>query len=359
MDIIWGSEPNTMSSDSQTPQDWRLLSKYLSQHNISFDPAEFFPKQFSAGFGNLNYLIMINGSKAVLRRPPMGKIPPGANDMKREHHILSRLSSSFPLAPKSLHYCPEHHVLGNHFLIMEYREGSTIGGNLPDQLKSLPDIGVKLSNLLVDILVDLHNVDPINVDLGNFGKPEGFLSRAVAGWKKRLMFGSNNSPCVAAIEVVEWLEKNIVSDGAPTLLHNDFKLDNILLNPKTIDPVAVVDWDMGSRGDPLFDLGTLLSYWVEPGDPDSMQVINQMPTAKHGFLNRKEIIDLYQDKSGRNLDNFLFYRVLTQFKLAVVFLQIDAQFRRGSTSDERFGQYRDHLDGMFAFALDIALGNID
>ncbi len=352
--INWGGEPNFMDSDIETSQNWEKLSQYLEQHNINFNANEFRPKQFASGFGNLNYLILVNNKKAVLRRPPMGVIPPGANDMKREHHILSKLYNAFPLAPKSYHYCSDHDVLGNHFLIMEYRYGSTIGGQLPSQLMKIEDVGQKLSNLMVDTLVQLHDVKPETINLQNFGKPEGFLSRAVVGWQKRLMMGSNANPCRAALEVSEWLEKHIVPDGDTTLLHNDFKLDNILLDPETIDPVAILDWDMGSRGDPLFDLGTLLSYWVEPGDPEPMQIIDQMPTAKHKFFSRSEVVQSYADKSGRNLEKFLFYRVLTQFKLAVVFLQIDAQFRRGTTSDKRCGRFGDHIDGMFEFALDLA-----
>tara|TARA_Y100001970_G_scaffold294368_1_gene451836 strand:- start:20646 stop:21725 length:1080 start_codon:yes stop_codon:yes gene_type:complete len=356
---VWGADPVFLDKDSETAQDWKALQCYLQSEGLSFDPELNAPKQFSSGFGNLNYQIIVNGSLSVLRRPPMGKIPPGANDMKREHHILSKLWKEFPLAPKSFHYCPDHSILGNHFLIMEYRKGNTISGHLPEEVALIKDAPVKITELLIDILVDLHNVDAETVGLGDFGKPEGFLERAVKGWKKRLFLGSDDSPPNIAIEVVNWLEKNQVKDGLPTLLHNDFKLDNILLDPKDLTPIAVVDWDMGSRGDPLFDLGTLLSYWVEPDDPKAMQIIEQMPTSCLSFPKRKDVIRMYSEKSGRDTSDIRFYRVLAQFKLAVVFLQINAQYKRGTTKDPRFGRFEEYLEDMFVFAHDIASSRVE
>ncbi|MGY8994391.1 MAG: phosphotransferase family protein [Rhodospirillales bacterium] len=359
MTTQWGGSPRFLDRGVETVQAWDRLAAHLTDAGFHFDPIGDPPNQFAAGFGNLNYLVKVDGCDMVLRRPPMGNIPPGANDMKREHRILNVLWQAFPLAPRSFHYCEDHDVLGNHFLLMDYRPGATIGGQLPVELCGNPRIGESLTDMLVDVLVALHHVEPAAVGLGEFGRPEGFLARAVAGWRKRLMIGAGDAPSVVALEVVDWLEANQVPDGAPVLLHNDFKLDNILLEPATLEPVALIDWDMGSRGDPLFDLGTLLSYWVEPDDPPAMQVIEQMPTAMAGFPDRRDVIEMYAQRSGRDVSNFRFYRVLTQFKLAVVFLQIYAQYRRGTTIDERFGRFGPHIDGLFEFARDIAHGRID
>ena len=355
----WGAGPAFLDPETQTPQNWEKLAAHLAEAGLRFEPSAAPPRQFASGFGNLNYLIEVDGEKAVLRRPPMGDIPPGANDMNREHRVLSVLWQAFPLAPRSLHYCANHDVLGNHFLIMQYRAGETIGGHLPAAVAARAGIGEQLTDMLVDILVRFHAVDPAAVGLAEFGRPEGFLARAVAGWRKRLMIGADDAPPAVAVEVADWLEAHLVADGPPVLLHNDFKLDNVLLDPETLEPRAVVDWDMGSRGDPLFDLGTLLSYWVEPDDPPAMQMIEQMPTVEPGFPRRRDVIQKYAALSGRDVSNFRFYRVLTQFKLAVVFLQIYAQYRRGTTSDERFARFGPHLEGMFAFAVDIAQGRVD
>ncbi len=350
------AEPNFLAPDAETAQDWAALQVHLAEHGFSFDPGADRPRQFAGGFGNLNYLIRVDDQPMVLRRPPMGEIPPGANDMKREHRILSRLWRAFPLAPKSVHYSPDKEILGNHFLIMEYRAGLCIGGSWPDFLAGRDDIGAKLGDMLADTLADFHKVTPEEVDLAEFGRPDGFLERAVGGWRKRMELSCDDAPPKAGTAVADWLEANKVPDGVPTLLHNDFKLDNVLLDPDTLDPVAVLDWDQGTRGDPLFDLATLLSYWTEAGDPPAMHELDQMPTAGNGFPTRSEIVARYAERSGRDVSDFLFHRVLAMFKLGVIFMQIYAQYRRGTSQDERFKRFGDLTDGLMEFAHEVAMG---
>ncbi len=350
------AEPNFLAAEAETAQDWSALSAHLSAHGLQFDPESDRPRQFAGGFGNLNYLIRLDGAPAVLRRPPMGDIPPGANDMKREDRILSRLWRAFPLAPRSLHYSPDKEIIGNHFLIMEYRAGLTIGGSWPEFLAGRDDIGAALGGMLVDTLVAFHAVEPADVDLGEFGRPEGFLQRAVAGWRQRMVLSCDETPPAAGVAVADWLSANQVPDGPPTLLHNDFKLDNVLLDPSSLAPVAVLDWDQGTRGDPLFDLATLLSYWTEPGDPPAMHELGQMPSAGNGFPARAEIVRLYAERSGRDISDFLFHRVLAMFKLGVIFMQIYAQYRRGTSSDERFKRFGELTNGLMAFAHEVAQG---
>jgi len=350
------AEPKFLATDSQTDQDWAALAAHLREHGFRFDPKTDTPRQFAGGFGNLNYLIQLDGAPMVLRRPPMGDIPPGANDMKREHRILSRLGRAFPLAPTSVHYAPDKEILGNHFLIMEYRPGLSIGGTWPDFLAGRDDVGAMLGDMLVDTLVAFHAVRPEDVDLAEFGRPEGFLERAVAGWRKRMEMSCDETPPAAGVAVADWLTANQVADGPPTLLHNDFKLDNVLLDPETLAPVAVLDWDQGTRGDPLFDLATLLSYWTETGDPPAMHQLAQMPSAGNGFPTRAEIVARYAERSGRDVSDFLFHRVLAMFKLGVIFMQIYAQYRRGTSSDERFKRFGDLTNGLMAFAHDVAKG---
>lgn len=350
------AEPKFLAPESETAQDWPVLAAHLAEHGFCFDPEADRPRQFAGGFGNLNYLIHMDGAPAVLRRPPMGDIPPGANDMKREHRILSRLWRAFPLAPRSLHYAPNKEILGNHFLIMEYRAGLTIGGTWPDFLAGRDDIGAGLGDMLVDTLVAFHAVKPEAVDLGEFGRPDGFLPRAVAGWRQRMELSCDETPPAAGVAVADWLAANQVPDGPPTLLHNDFKLDNVLLDPTTLAPVAVLDWDQGTRGDPLFDLATLLSYWTEPGDPQAMHDLGQMPSVGNGFPTRAEIVRRYAERSGRDMSDFLFHRVLAMFKLGVIFMQIYAQYRRGTSSDERFKRFGDLTNGLMDFAHETATG---
>lgn len=348
------AKPRFRAPAEAVGQDWNAFAKYLAEAGFAFDPADT-PKQFATGFGNLNYLITLDGEPAVLRRPPPGPIPPGANDMAREHTVLSALWQQFPLAPRSLHYCPDPAIIGAHFLIMQYRPGLSIGGKLPDGMDAR-EVGPRFSSMLVEILADLHGLDPEVVGLGSFGKPAGFLARAVEGWAKRAAIAADGTPAPVAEEIIAWLRRNQVPDRPATLLHSDFKLDNVLLDPVALSPVAVLDWDMSTRGDPLFDLATMLSYWAESGDPEAMLDLDQMPTAGPGFATRAEIVAAYARRTGRDVSDFAFYRVLTMFKLVVIFQQIYARHRAGTMTDPRFARLGALSDGLLDFTHAIMKG---
>lgn len=352
-----GASDHFVDPAVQAAQPWERLAEHLSAHGHAFAAAPP-PRQFAGGFGNLNYLITLDGKPAVLRRPPAGPLPPGGNDMTREHRVLSRLGRAFPLAPRTLHFSADESVLGAPFFIMEYRPGLVVHADLPEKLK---DQGGALSHMLVDILSTLHAIDPVSVDLGDLGRPDGFLSRAVAGWIKRAGVAAadvydDGRPPAPAREVASWLEQQTIPKGDVTLLHNDFKLDNVILDPVALPPkpIAVLDWDQCTRGDPLFDLATLLSYWTEPGDPPAMHQLHQMPSAAPGFLTRLEVVELYGRATGRDVSDFRFHRVLAMMKLGVIFLQLYARYKRGTTQDPRFAEMGRMGDGLFEFALDVA-----
>jgi aminoglycoside phosphotransferase (APT) family kinase protein len=340
-----------------TPQDWVSLARYLARFDAVLGPAP--PQQFAGGFGNLNYMIELNGKPAVLRRPPSGPLPPGANDMAREYRILSSLWRAYPLAPRGLFYCAEAGVLGAPFQIIEYRPGIVIRDTLPPDLAGRPEVGAALSRQLVESLAMLHAVDPAQIGLGALGRPAGFLGRTVEGWATRGTAVADLMNPRAFADTVSWLGRQIPEDAAPSLLHSDFKLDNMIHEPKTLAPVAVIDWDIGTRGDPLWDLAVLLSYWAVPGDPDCMHRLRQMPTAQLGFLRRREVLELYHRLSGRAVGDFTFYRVLSVFRSAIVFLQLFDRYRRDpgqNTSCAGFdGLGRELLD----YSLDIASGRAE
>ena len=336
------------------PQDWRKLFDHLRIHGFSLDAASS-PPQFAGGFGNLNYLLVIDGAHWVLRRPPLGPIPPGANDMAREYRVLSALSPVFALAPCPLHFCSDTSVLGAPFLILEYRPGLIIRDALPAEVSS-QRVGAALSATLIDSLASLHAIDPVAVGLGGFGKPEGFLNRAVDGWAKRCAIACDDQIPEAANEIIAWLRAAPVPSGGVSLLHNDFKLDNVILDPLTLAPRAVVDWDMSTRGDPLFDLATLLSYWTEADDPPCMHDIRQMPTALPGFYTRAQMIESYAAKTGRDVSGFRFHRTLAMFKLAVVYQQFGAQWLRGATNDPRFERFTGLGASLLDFTREIVRG---
>jgi aminoglycoside phosphotransferase (APT) family kinase protein len=354
-------EPDFRSEPAVVPQDWARLAAYLRTVELRFDPATT-PRQFGGGYGNLNYLLAVNGREMVLRRPPLGPIPPGANDMAREHRVVSALHPVFPLAPKSNHLCTDVAIIGCPFVLLDYAPGLIIRHELPAAYQSTT-VGPQLSRMLVDVLVALHAVRPASIGLGNLGKPEGFLGRTITGWAVRAALAVDGAVLVTPTEeLVTWLRRELPPDcpaDQATLLHNDFKLDNIVLEPKSLKPVAVLDWDMGSRGDPLFDLATLLSYWTEAGDPAPLHALQQMPTAAKGFASRAEIVAAYAQTTGRDVSNFRFYRVLTMFKLAVVFLQLGAQWRRGTSSNPRFQGFDALAADLMVCAHDIAQARAD
>ncbi len=345
------------STAETVKQDWTSVGRYLAGFGVALGAAE--PRQFAGGFGNLNYLIEIDGSPAVLRRPPSGPLPPGANDMAREHRILSSLWQAYPLAPRSLFFCEDPGVLGAPFQILEYRRGIILRGTLPPDLADRPEVGAILSKHLVESLAALHAVDPGRIGLASLGRPAGFLGRTLEGWARRGAALADLIYPRAFAETVAWLRRRIPADRPASLLHSDFKLDNMILQPKTLTPVAVIDWDMGTRGDPLWDLAVLLSYWAEPGDPDCMQRLQQMPTSQDGFWGRSEVIDAYRRLSGQSVDGFVFYRVLSVFRTAIVFLQLFDRYRRESGSDLGCLGFDALGRGLLDYALEIASGRAE
>ncbi|HEY0915410.1 MAG TPA: phosphotransferase family protein [Solimonas sp.] len=337
------------------PQDWPRLASYLAGQGLQLDTAAT-PRQFAGGFANLNYLVLIDGREAVLRRPPMGPLPPGAYDMGREHRILSRLHEQFPLAPRGLHHCDDATVLGAPFQLTEFRRGLSVRDELPAAWATQAGIGARLSKLLVQTLAELHRVDPAAVGLDSLGKPEGFLGRAVDGWRKRAALAFAISPAQQPLldAVGAWLGANPVPDRDVTLLHNDFKLDNLLLSADGLQPVALLDWDQGTRGDGLFDLATLLSYWTQADDPAELQAMRQMPSAQPGFMTRREVIEAYAQASGRDLSEFRFHLSLANLKTAVIFQQLYQRYHSGETLDPRYAGFEGVAAALLQRAHDVA-----
>ncbi len=335
--------------------DWPMVGAYLAGHGMRLD-AEPPPRQFAGGLANLNYLIHLDGKPAVLRRPPMGQLPAGAYDMGREHRILSRLPNALPFVPRSLHLCDDVSVCGQRFQILEYKPGLVIREDIPPDLASRPGLGPRLSEVLLETIAAIHAVDTAAIGLGDLGRPEGFLARAVTGWSQRGWAAKEDGTDVLHREIAAWLETNIVPEGKPGLLHNDFKLNNIILNPTDLSPVAVVDWDQGTRGDPLFDFCTLLSYWIHPSDPWAMHDMKQMPAVEAGLSPRADAVAAYARITGRDVSNILFHRVITMYKLSVIFLQLGLRHRSGATTEPRYAPLTAIGSGILEFTHEIAQG---
>jgi aminoglycoside phosphotransferase (APT) family kinase protein len=357
----------TMSLRQQTSQDsvqgldLARLQSYLGQHGIVLN-LQRAPEKFSAGYGNMNFLIKTAAGPLVLRRPPLGPIPPGANDMAREYRILSGLHDALPLVPKAELFCDDVSIIGAPFLLMEYRPGLVIGEEIPSDTiegwQGAEPIGRVLGARIIKVLTGLHAIDAEACGLGSLGRPTGFIERTQRGWSKRAHLTWGDAPPEALGQMLDWLAAHAPkSGGAPTLIHNDFKLDNIILDPDTLEPRTLIDWDMGTVGDPLYDLAVLLSYWTEAGDPEAMQELRQMPTARHGFPTREEAAAQYARASGRALQDFTFYRVLATLRLAVVFQQLYRRYKNGSTNAPEFARFDDLSQGLLHFGVLVARGH--
>ena len=334
-------------------QDWKVLQQYLRKKGQNLDIIEM-PNQFAAGYGNLNYYINFNGRPAVLRRPPMNIFVKGANDMLREAKVLNALSPVFSLVPECLFVGTDLNVWGVPFLIMEYRPGITVKSTLPDHIENKCLIGAKLTEELLNILISLHSIDPSRIGLGDLGRAGDYFSRTAKGWLKRANAAWGNSQSVALAKIEKWLSERIPKEGRPVILHNDFKLDNIILEPTNLQPKALIDWDMGTRGDAMWDFAVLLSYWAQEDDPLAMLSLQQMPTLEPGFPKRDELIAQYAERTKTKTLDILPYKVLAQFRLAVVFQQI---FRRYEQSEDRITQDR-QFDKLALGLLDFTLSNL-
>lgn len=349
-----GSE--LLSETATAPSDWDRLARYLRAEGMTFNPAQ--PvRQFAGGLANRNYLIVVDGRNVVLRRPPDGELPPGAHDMAREHRILSRLASALTFVPRSLHFCERRDVIGVPFQVIEYRPGIVIRGADLSAVAARQDAPPLLCEIMVSTLASLHDVDARSVGLDDLGKPQGFIGRAIAGWSKRgALVASSSSTQKLLDETSDWLARQRFRERGPTILHCDFKLDNLILDPASLMPVALVDWDMGTRGDPLFDLATLLSYWAEPGDPPAILKLQQMPTAHPGFWRRSDVAKRYAALTGRDLDDLTAMRVLALLKLGVVFLQLHQQWTSGAVKDKRYAEFGLLGEDLLLVARDVARG---
>jgi len=311
-------------------------------------------RQFGGGHANLTYLLRYGTGgdvqEYVLRRPPLGPVAKGSHDMHREYRALSVLWQEFPLAPRAYLYCEDSAVIGAEFLVMDRRDGVVVRAEVPEKFGGGRDpvANRKLSEMVIDTLVDFHAVDPSKIGLDSLGKPDGFLKRQVEGWTGRYERARTNDDS-EPLEVAEWLAANLGESPSPTLLHNDWKLDNMAVAAD--DPgrcVAVFDWDMCTVGDPLCDLGTVLCSWRAPGE-ERAGYAGAMPQGD-GFLTDAEGVTRYCDRSGTDPASVPYYQVFGMFKMAVVIQQIYFRYYNGQTQDQRFAPMEDLARALFARA---------
>ena len=298
-------------------------------------------EQFPSGFSNLTYLVRKGGREMVLRRPPFGAAIKSAHDMAREHRILSALFPVYAKAPRPLAFCDELSVLGAPFYLMERVRGVI----LRPGRAALPELGASdlraISEAVVDALAELHGLDYAGAGMTGLGHHEGYVERQVRGWTARYQ-AARTHELPAMERVAAWLDAHRPVEGPPAFIHNDYKHDNVVLDPERLSRVrAVLDWEMATVGDPLMDLGTTLAYWVEADDPPEWRAAGFVGVTTHpGSLRRSEVVDRYARATGRDLSGIAFHYAFGLFKVAVIAQQIYARYRQGHTADPRFA----HLD---------------
>jgi aminoglycoside phosphotransferase (APT) family kinase protein len=320
--------------------DLSNLEPFLRNH-FPDDAGPLSVRQFPRGHSNLTYSVTLGNREMVLRRPPFGSKVKSAHDMGREYRVLSRLHSVYP-APRALLYCDDPAVLGAPFYVMERVHGIILRRDFPQGLQAGPETLRRMGESFIDNLARLHGVDYVAIGLGDLGKPEGYMGRQVRGWIERY-YGSKTHELPDVERIAAWVKEHMPPPAAgASLIHNDYKFDNMVLDASDITQVkAVLDWEMCTIGDPLADLGTAIAYWVQADDPAELQAVHWGPTTLPGSMTRSQLIDRYAQKTGRDISHMLFYYVFALFKTAVILQQIYYRYHHGLTNDQRFASLLD------------------
>ncbi len=330
--------------------DRPALANYLNQHLPGVaDGVEI--EQFPNGHSNLVYLVRTNLREYVLRRAPLGPVAPKAHDMAREYRVLHAVHPHFSEAPAVFLLCEDPAVIGATFFLMERRRGLVIRDSIPRELAAIPNYPRLISEAFIDSLVRLHSIDVSQPALSSLGKPEGFVERQVRGWADRWNLAKTDELPEMG-KVVQWLNDNLPPSLEATLVHNDYKLDNVMLRPTGDCVEAVLDWEMTTIGDPLADLGLTMCYWTwasvaAEGDPHPA---TPGITSQPGWYTRDQFLERYAARTGRDITNIRYHEILGLFKLAVILQQIFYRFHKGQTRDERFRTFDRRVRGLVQLA---------
>jgi aminoglycoside phosphotransferase (APT) family kinase protein len=327
----------------------RLPSCHIPGLDASAEPDV---AQFPGGHSNLTYLVRFGDTEIVVRRPPFGPVPPTAHDMAREFRWLSAMHSVFPLAPQPYLLCEDTSVIGCVFYAMERRRGVVVRTEEPPALAN-PAARRRLSEAMIDTLADLHAIDVAANGLSALGKPAGFVERQVRGWSER-WHRSQTTALPEMDALAKWLREHLPADPTPAIVHGDFKLDNVMLDPGDVGRiVAVFDWEMSALGDPLVDVGIVLAYWsptAPPSQRDALTTVIDRP----GYFTKQEIVERYAARSRRDLSGIRFYEIFAVFKIAVVIQQIYFRYVQGQTTDARFASFGARVEFLAQHAAQLA-----
>ena len=347
------SPPETSAVRTGEDLDWDRIEGYLRAELPSevVGAGPFTVEQFPNGSANLTYLVAFGDRELVLRRPPFGTLAPGAHDMRREYRVLSRLWRHFDRAPRAYLFCDDHSVAGADFFVMERRRGEVIRSVVPESMRHHDRVGHRVGLALVDAIADFHLLDPVGCGLGDLGRPDGFMARQVAGWRKRWELVADPAWNASMLDVHARLDASVPEAQRVSLIHNDLKLDNCMFDPADPDRViAFFDWDMTTLGDPLCDLGTLMNYWPDPADELKPRRTGNDGLPRMGLPSRAEMTERYGERTGLDVSMVPWYEAFAQWKTAVVVRQLHHRWVVGDSTDERMATIADSLPLLIATA---------
>jgi len=295
--------------------------------------------QYPSGASNITYAIDYPERRMVLRRPPTGDKPKSGHDMHREYRVMTSLNGHIPV-PHTLYYTDDVSIIGSEFYVMDRNEGYLIHTDIPKAWNWSSKEARQLCENFFQALIDMHTVDYQAAGLGNFGKPEGYVSRQILGWNRRWEKAWTED--IAKFEdVQQWLVDNMpATERGAGVIHGDYRIDNCIL--KAGDPTqieAILDWEISALGDPMMDLGNTLAYWIHADDPEFMKMTVRQPSMIDGMMTRQEILDFYVERTGADVSGFQFYYVYGIWRLAVIIQQIYARYYRKQNNNPRFKDY--------------------
>ncbi|MEI6418001.1 MAG: phosphotransferase family protein [Sphingomonadales bacterium] len=328
--------------------DLARLAAWLPTQGLALAPGAQL-QRLGGGIANRNEAVMLASGPAVLRRPPPGLLAAGASDMAREARVLAALAPHFPLAPRLLAFCADESVLGTPFQLLERRAGVAIAGSLPAEAGD----GLALVDTTLAAMTALHALDPASVGLADLGKPAVFFTRQLKGWTARAAAVWPDGLPAAAADLIGALANDVPAEaGAPVLLHMDLKPDNLLVDPASCQPLAMIDWDMATRGPRAFDLAVLLSYWMEPGDPAACQALQAVPSLTPGWPGRAALAARYEAFAGVAVGDLVWPVALARLRLAVAWMQLYRKWQRGEVAGSRYEGFESLALAILAHALD-------
>jgi aminoglycoside phosphotransferase (APT) family kinase protein len=345
------NRPRGLPSDG--PPDTSRLEAFLRQQLGSGDGGDtFVVEHVPLGYSNLTYRVRFGGRDLILRRPPVGANVKSGHDMSREFRVLSALHPQYARVPLPLVYCEDPAVFGAPFYVMERVEGVVLRKPLPDGITLSPDVMRGISETFVENFVAIHGLDITSGPLATLGHPEGYLQRQVTGWIER--YARARTDDIPEIERVQtWLVERMPEQRYATLIHNDYKYDNLMFDAHDLTRLrAVLDWEMATLGDPLSDLGTSLAYWMDVDDPpERLRIpLGDNLTALPGNMTRSELVERYAALSGRDVSDIVYYFIFGLYKNAVIGQQIHARYVRGLLPDPRFSRFLPSIQAAVAAA---------